>query len=144
MCRSPRVVMDRSQISINPFVSETTEAACIFICIIITDITKLYNRMWKKVKVLYSHMLQLYTYACRIHIDAIIKTNEDFFKKIYLSLYLKGLRVRGSWRPNRTTIYWPTLLWPSALCLFRSPGLLNRRPGDPICWVRVFSTTTCL
>ena len=29
--------------------------------------------------------------------------------------------VRGSWRPNRTAIYWPPLLWPSALCLSRSP-----------------------
>ena len=54
---------------------------------------------------------------------------------MYLSLYCKGskrvtqgLRVRGSWRPNRTAIYWLPLLWPSALCLSRSPGLLNR-PG---------------
>ena len=56
---------------------------------------------------------------------------------MYLSLYCKGskrftqgLRVRGSWRPNRTAIYWPPILWPSALCLSRSPGLLNRRPRD--------------
>ena len=34
--------------------------------------------------------MHLYTYICRIHIDEIIKTSEDFFKKIYLSLYLKG------------------------------------------------------
>ena len=46
-----------------------------------------------------------YADACRIHIDAMIKTSEDFFKKIYLSLYLKGLCVRGSWRLNRTAIY---------------------------------------
>ena len=31
----------------------------------------------------------------------------QFFRKIYLSLYLKGLCVRGSWRPNRTATYWP-------------------------------------
>ena len=43
--------------------------------------------------------------------------------------------MRGSWRPNRTAIYWPPLLWPSALCLSRSPGLLNRRPGGPLCWL---------
>ena len=36
--------------------------------------------------------------------------------------------VRRSWRPNITAKYWPPLLWPSALCLSRSPGLLNRRP----------------
>ena len=29
----------------------------------------------------------------------------------------------------------PPLLWPSALCLSRSPGLLNRRPGGPPCWL---------
>ena len=41
---------------------------------------------------LYSHIyyVHIYTYTCRIHIDAIIKTSEDFFKKIYLSLYWKG------------------------------------------------------
>ena len=37
--------------------------------------------------------IHIYTYTCRIHIDVIIKTSEDFFKKIYLSLYLKGLCV---------------------------------------------------
>ena len=51
--------------------------------------------------------------------------------------------VRGSWRPNRTAIYWPPLLWPSALCLSRSPGLLNRRPRGPLCWMRAFSTASC-
>ena len=35
------------------------------------------------------------------------------------------------------------LLWPSALCLSHSPGLLNRRPGSPLCWVRAFSTASC-
>ena len=34
--------------------------------------------------------MQLYTYTCSINIDAIIKTREDFFKRIYPSLYLKG------------------------------------------------------
>ena len=39
--------------------------------------------------VLHSHMhMHIYTYTCRIHIDAVI-TSEDFFKKIYLSFYLK-------------------------------------------------------
>ena len=51
------------------------------------------------------------------------------------------MRVRGSWRPNRTAIYWPPLLWPSALCLSRSPGLLNRRPRGPaLCWMMAFFT----
>ena len=54
---------------------------------------------------------------------------------MYLSLYCKGSKrdtqgftMRGSWRPNRTAIYWPSLLWPSALCRSRSPGLLNQGP----------------
>ena len=51
--------------------------------------------------------------------------------------------MRGSWRPNRTASYWPQLLWPSALCLSCSPGLLNWRPGGPLCWVRAFSTASC-
>ena len=48
---------------------------------------------------------------------------------MYFSLYCKGSKrvnqgftVRGSWRPNRTAIYWHPLLWPSALYLSRSPG----------------------
>ena len=61
---------------------------------------------------------------------------------MYLSLYCKGSKrvtqgftVRGSWRPNRIAIYWPPLLWPSALYLSRSPGLLNWRPRGPaLCW----------
>ena len=44
----------------------------------------------------------------------------QFFRKIYLSLYLKGFErvTKGftvwevSWRPNRTATYWPPLLWP--------------------------------
>ena len=36
--------------------------------------------------------------------------------------------VRGSWRLNITATYWPPLLWLSALCLSRSPGLLSQRP----------------
>ena len=34
-------------------------------------------------------VLHIYTCSCRIHIDAIIKKSEDFFKKIYHSLYCK-------------------------------------------------------
>ena len=83
---------------------------------------------------LYTHIINMhiYTCTCRIHIDAIIKTSDTVLRKIYLSLYLKGLCVRGSWRPNRTAIYWPPLLWPSALCLSHFPGLLNWRPGGPL------------
>ena len=43
--------------------------------------------------------------------------------------------VRGSWRPNRTEIYWPPLLWPSTLCLSRSPDAQPEARGS------AFSTT---
>ena len=62
---------------------------------------------------LYSHHHeQLYKYTCRNILNT-IKTSDTVLIKIYLSLYLKGLCVRGSWRPNRTATYWPPLLWPS-------------------------------
>ena len=78
--------------------------------------------------VLYSYMP--YRNDTIIITDAMIKTHAGrlLYKYMYLSLYCKGskrviqgLRVRGSWRPNRTEIFWPPLLWPSALCLSRSP-----------------------
>ena len=72
-----------------------------------------------------------------------MKTSDTVLRKIYHSLYLKGLCVRGSWRPNRTAIYWPPLLWPSALCLSCSLGLLNRRPRGPLRWMLAFSTASC-
>ena len=64
------------------------------------------------------------------HNDNTIKTSDIVLRKIYLSLYLEGLCVKGSWRPNRTVTYWPLLLWPSAF-LSHSPRLLNRGPGSP-------------
>ena len=79
---------------------------------------------------MYSHD-QLYKHKCicmQNHYDNTIKTSDTVLRKIYLSLNLKGLCVRGSWRPNRTATFWPRLLWPSAF-LSRSPGLLNRGPG---------------
>ena len=82
---------------------------------------------------LHTHM-QMHAHLYAKHDETII-TSDTVLRKIYLSLYLKGLCVRGSWRPNRTAAYWPPLLWPSAF-LSRSPGLLNRRPGSPaLCWV---------
>ena len=85
-------------------------------------------------------MLYSYAYTCEIITTTII-TSDTVLRKIYLSLYLKGLCVRGSWRPNRTAIYLPPLLWPSAFL----SSLLNRRPGDAaLCRVLAFSTVSCL
>ena len=40
--------------------------------------------------------------------------------------------MRGSWKPNRTVIYWPPLLWPSALCLSRSPDSQTEARGPTL------------
>ena len=50
--------------------------------------------------------------------------------------------MRGSWRPNRTAIYWPPLLWPSALCLSRSPDAQPEAQG-PTPLDAAFSTASC-
>ena len=42
---------------------------------------------------------------------------------------------------EQTAIFWPSLLWPSTLCLSRSL-MLNRRPWGPLCWVLVFLTAS--
>ena len=88
-------------------------------------------------KIFSSFSFHLITYMCCIAICRFMQNTttqwrrrHSSYRKIYVSLYLKSLCVRGSWRPKRTATYWPPLLWPSALCLSRSPGLLNRRPSS--------------
>ena len=73
-----------------------------------------------------------------------MKTSDTVLRKIYLSLYLKGLYVRGSRRPNRTAAYWPPLYW-SLLHFFPvllgcSTGGLGAQPH----WVLFFSTASYL
>ena len=84
----------------------------------------------KELLLLYTHIIHMhiYIYTCGIHIDTIIKTSEDFFKKIYLSLYCKVCVWEGVGDWTKTAIYWPPLLWPSVLCLSRTPGLLTGGP----------------
>ena len=71
----------------------------------------------------------VYSYAdvCR-NITTQWRRATQFFRKIYLSLYLKGLCMRGSWRPNRTATYWPPLL---TAFLSLSPELLDWGPVGP-------------
>ena len=40
--------------------------------------------------------------------------------------------MRGSCRPNRTEIFWPPLLWPSTLCLSRSPDAQPEALGSTL------------
>ena len=110
------------------------------------------------------------TFACEI--ITTLKTSDTVLRKIYLSLYLKGLCVRGSWRPNRTATYWPPTLialsvsfpfswaaqpgaWEPSLsgCWFSLPHLITNWSGlqnsiggleGPFCWVLAFSTTSLL
>ena len=50
------------------------------------------------------------------------KTSEDSFRKnMYLSFYCNACVWEGAGDRTKTAIYWPPLLWPSALCLSRSP-----------------------
>ena len=65
-----------------------------------------------------------------------IKTSDTVLQKNIPLTLLKGLCVRGSWRPNRTATYWPPLLWPSAF-LSHSSGLLNQglRAHSAGCWL---------
>ena len=88
-----------------------------------------------------------------------IKTQEDFFNKIFTSHFIarvrKGCVEFYCKRELETEHNWNILdpkLWPSALCLSRSPGLLNRSPGfhSAGCWltllhlVYLLSNSTCL
>ena len=66
------------------------------------------------------------------HNDTQIKTSEDFFEKIFLSLDLKGLCVRGGWRLNKDCNILTSPAPPDiAACRSRSPELLKRGPGGP-------------
>ena len=127
---------------------------------------------------LYTHIINMliytYTYICGIHKNAMNKDERSLLlKNMYLSLYCKV--CVWEWVGDRTELPYidSQLLWPSALCLSRSLGLLlNRRLGGPaslghvllpasshqlvwspnsiggpegaFCWAVAFSTTTCL
>ena len=79
--------------------------------------------------------------------DAMIKMQKDFLEK-YLPLTLlqgfeKGYSMFACVRELETKHNWNILtpkLWPSALCLSRSPGLLNWSPGvhSAGCWLSIF------
>ena len=71
-------------------------------------------------------------------------------ENIYLSIYLQGSKWLCGvllWEgvADRTELQYidPPLLWPSASCLSRSPGLLNRNPRGPaLCWMMAFFTAS--
>ena len=75
---------------------------------------------------MYSHMLQLYTYTCRIHIDAMNKGRvKDFFRKICTSHFIVRFACERELETEQNcNILTPTLMAISVV----SPGLFNRRP----------------
>ena len=93
-------------------------------------------------KLFYCH--QLIPAEVYIYIQDTYRGNDKdagrlLYKNMYRSLYCKGskrftqgLRVRGSWRPNRTEIFWPLLLWPSTLCLSHSPDAQPEALGSTL------------
>ena len=83
--------------------------------------------------VLYSHM--------PYHNDTIIKTQEDFFNKICTSHFICNVCVwEGVGNRTETAIFWPPLLWPSALCLSRSPDAQPESQG--LSFLLAFSTAS--
>ena len=51
-------------------------------------------------------LIYRFNYTCRIHFDAIIKTLEDFLKKIYLSLYCMVCVWEGVGNWTKTATHW--------------------------------------
>ena len=70
----------------------------------------------------------LYKYICTSHF--IFKGSKRL---------LKVCVWEGAGDRTETSIFWPPLLWPATLCLSRSPGLLNQRPGGSLCWLSLLS-----
>ena len=80
---------------------------------------------------LYSHeQPYIYIYMQK-HIQHSKDERTQFFRKIYLSLYWKGCVWEGVGDRTKTATYWPPTLLATTAFLSRSPGLLNRVPGDP-------------
>ena len=85
---------------------------------------------WNGFKYCYSTLIMLYSHM-QYHNDTIIKTHAGrlLHKYSWTSHFIckgskrvtQGLRVRGTWRPNRNFNILTPLLWPSALCLSCSP-----------------------
>ena len=48
-----------------------------------------------------------------MHNDTTIIDERQSFRKYIPLTLLKGLCVRGSWRPTKTATFWPSLYWPS-------------------------------
>ena len=78
-----------------------------------------------------------------------IKTQEDFFNKIFTSHFIAKVRKgllkvcvwEGAGDRTETSIFWPSLLWPSR-CVFVVLLMLNQRSRGPLCWVMASFTAS--
>ena len=95
---------------------------------------------------LHSHIINMhiYTYTCRIHIDAIINTSEDFFKKIYLSLYVKGLCERELETEQNCNIFPPPTLMAISVVSFSFSRAAQPEDWGPTPLGAGLSTASCL
>ena len=76
------------------------------------------------------------------HNDTIInrRRKEDFFNKIFTSHFIARVRKgslmvlwwEGAGDRTETVIFWPPLLWPSTLCLSRSPDAQPEALGSSL------------
>ena len=88
---------------------------------------------------IYSFKYVTYSYACRNIVNTIMMNKTQFFRKIYLSHFIrngtkrlwKGYVWEVNWRLNKTATYWPPALLAITALLSRSPGLINWGPWGP-------------
>ena len=91
------------------------------------------------IAVIYSYAYT-HAYTCRIiHNDKRIKGRAKTSLNTYVPL---TLFVTFVYERELETEQNCNILWPSALCLSHSPGLLNRRPRSSLCWVMPFFTAS--
>ena len=106
--------------------------------------TKVELLVWSLFKYTLYHLyvVYLYTDSCRKnHNDTIIKTTEDFFKKIYLSLYCNVCEWEGV--GDRIELqYIDSHSYGHQRCVFLVLLMLNRMPGGPLCWLSLLHLIT--
>ena len=101
-------------------------------------------------KNLYNQMLVLNCHQ-QHHNDTIIRTQEDFFNKIFTSNFIVRVRKRllkvCVWEGagDQTELkYFDPNSYGRQRCVFLVLLMLNRRPCGPLCWVLAFFTASYL
>ena len=95
------------------------------------------------------YILQILYCHLQHHNDTIIKTQEDFFNKIFTSHFIvrvrKGLLKVCVWEGagDRTELkYFDPHSYGRQRCVFLVLLMLNWRPWGPLCWVLAFFTAS--